>query len=187
VTSTEQLLHRSGRCSSPVRSIQARKPQNTKQAYRAPNRPKLETAATRDNRELTHMFNLAKTQLRSASDRSVRGTGQTGVAWTLGMNNTRGSTPPHPTPDLSNRSTDLRKTLGIVGTPNGESIAKLLSTKTRQSRGIEEIPPRTPLTIEHCNPKIEPLYSRIWEGIKGKRTMKGSHIHPPPNSQKKGP
>jgi hypothetical protein len=77
--------------------------------------------------------------------------------------------------------------LGIVGTPNGESIAKLLSTKTRQSRGIEEIPPRTPLTIEHCNPKIEPLYSRIWEGIKGKRTTKGSHIHPPPNSQEKGP
>jgi hypothetical protein len=31
-------------------------PKSTKQAYRAPNLPKLETAATRDNSELTYMF-----------------------------------------------------------------------------------------------------------------------------------
>jgi hypothetical protein len=30
-------LHRSGRCNTPVRLVPARKPQNTKQAYRAPN------------------------------------------------------------------------------------------------------------------------------------------------------
>jgi hypothetical protein len=30
-------LHQSGRCNTPVRPIPARKPQNTKQAYRAPN------------------------------------------------------------------------------------------------------------------------------------------------------
>jgi hypothetical protein len=29
--------HRSGRCNTPVKPISARKPQNTKQAYRAPN------------------------------------------------------------------------------------------------------------------------------------------------------
>jgi hypothetical protein len=29
-------LHRSSRCNTPVRPVQARKPQNTKQAYRAP-------------------------------------------------------------------------------------------------------------------------------------------------------
>jgi hypothetical protein len=40
------------------------------------------------------------------------------------MNSTCGSTPPNPTPDLPNRSTDLRKTLEIVGTPHGESIAR---------------------------------------------------------------
>jgi hypothetical protein len=50
----------------------------------------------------------------------------------LGMNNTHGSTPPNPTPDLPNRSTNLYKTLGIVGTPHEESIAKFLSTKTCQ-------------------------------------------------------
>jgi hypothetical protein len=30
-------LHRSGWCNTPVRPVSARKPQNTKQAYRAPN------------------------------------------------------------------------------------------------------------------------------------------------------
>jgi hypothetical protein len=48
----------------------------------------------------------------------------------LRMNSTRGSTPPNPTPDLPIRSTDSNKTLGIVGTPHGHSIAKLWSTKT---------------------------------------------------------
>jgi hypothetical protein len=39
------------------------------------------------------------------------------------MNSTRGSTPPNPNFDL-NRSTDLNKTLRIVGKPHEESIAK---------------------------------------------------------------
>jgi hypothetical protein len=65
------------------------------------------------------MFTRAKIQLGSAPVRPVRGTGQTGVAWALEMNSTRGSTPPNPTPDLSNRSTDLHKTLGIVEAPHG--------------------------------------------------------------------
>jgi hypothetical protein len=49
----------------------------------------------------------------------------------LGMNRTRRSTPPNPTPDLPIRSMDPNKTLGIVGTPHGNSIARLWSTKTR--------------------------------------------------------
>jgi hypothetical protein len=53
-------LHRSGGCNTPVRPVLARKPQNTKQAYQAPNCPKLETAATRDDKELTQMFSRAK-------------------------------------------------------------------------------------------------------------------------------
>jgi hypothetical protein len=53
-------LHRSSRCYTPVRPVQARKPQNTKQAYQAPNSPKLETVATRDNSELTQTFTRAK-------------------------------------------------------------------------------------------------------------------------------
>jgi hypothetical protein len=118
----------------------------------------------------------------------VRGTGHTSVAWALRMNNTRESTPPNPTPDLPNRSTDLRKTLGIVGTPHGESIAKLSSTKTRQIKRNRRNPaknssnPRTPKI-----PKSSPFTHGFGRGIKGKRTTKGSHIHPPPNPQEKGP
>jgi hypothetical protein len=76
----------------------------------------------------------------------------------LRMNNTLGSTPPNPTPDLLNRSTDLHKTLGIVGTPQEESIAKFLSTKTCQIKRNRRNPaknssnPRTPKT-----PKSSPL------------------------------
>jgi hypothetical protein len=104
------------------------------------------------------------------------------------MNSTHGSTPQNPNPDLPNRSTDLRKTLGIVGTPHGESIDKLLFTKTRQIKRNRRNPsknssnPRTSKT-----PKLSPLTHGFGRGIKGKRTTKGSHIHPPPNSQNQGP
>jgi hypothetical protein len=98
----------------------------------------------------------------------------------LGMNNTSGSTPPNPNPDLPN--------LGTVGTPHGESIAKFMSTKTCQIKRNRRNPaknssnPRTPKT-----PKSSPLTHRFGRGIKGKRTTKGSRIHPPPNPQEQGP
>jgi hypothetical protein len=50
------------------------------------------------------------------------------------MNSTRGSTPPNPNFNLPNRSTDLNKTLGIIGTPHEESIAKFNPTKTCPKR-----------------------------------------------------
>jgi hypothetical protein len=46
------------------------------------------------------------------------------------MNSTRGSTPSKPNLDLPNRSTGLKKTLGILVTPHEESIAKFNPTKT---------------------------------------------------------
>jgi hypothetical protein len=70
--------HRSDRCNTPV---SARKPQNTKEANRAPNRPKLEIAATQDNSEHTQTFTQAKNPTGVAPVRPVRGTGQTGVTW----------------------------------------------------------------------------------------------------------
>jgi hypothetical protein len=69
------------------------------------------------------------------------------------MNSTHGSTPPNPSPDLPIRSTGLNKTLGTIGTPHEESIAKFNPPKLVQTRGIEEIPPRTPLTLEHRKPQ----------------------------------
>jgi hypothetical protein len=79
------------------------------------------------------------------------------------MNSTRGSTPPNPNLDLLNRSTDLNKTLDIIGAPHEESIAKFNPTKTCPKGGIEEIPTKTALTLELRKLQIEPLYSRIWE------------------------
>jgi hypothetical protein len=91
------------------------------------------------------------------------------------MNSTRGSTSPNPTPDLPNRSTDLHKTLGIVGTPHRESIAKFMSTKTCQ------------IKRNRRNPAKNSSKPRAPRGIKRKRTTKGSHIHPPPNPLQQGP
>jgi hypothetical protein len=69
------------------------------------------------------------------------------------MNSTRGSTPPNPSLDLPNHSTSLDKTLGTIGTPHEKSIAKFNPTKTCPTRGIEEIPPKAPLTLEHGKPQ----------------------------------
>jgi hypothetical protein len=104
------------------------------------------------------------------------------------MNSTRGSTPPNPNFDLPNRSTDLNKTLGIIGTPHKESIAKILSTKTCQIKRNRRNPaknssnPRTPET-----PKSSPLTHGFGKGIVAQRTTKGSQKFPPTNPQEQGP
>jgi hypothetical protein len=107
-------------------------------------------------------------------------TGQTGQAWVTWDEQHLRVNSPKSNFDLPNRSTDLCKTLGIVGTPHGESIAKLLSTKTRQIKRNRRNPtkssstPRAPKT-----PKSSPLTHGFGRGIKGKRTTKGSHKFPP--------
>jgi hypothetical protein len=91
----------------------------------------------------------------------------------LGMNSTRRSTPPNPTPDLPNRSMDLHKTLGIVGTPHEESIAKFMPTKTcqiKRNRWNLAKNSSNPRTLK--TPKSSPLTHKFWRGIKGKRTTK---------------
>jgi hypothetical protein len=90
------------------------------------------------------------------------------------MNSTRGSTPPNPNFDLPNCSTDLNKTLGIIGTPHEESIAMILYTKTCQIKRNRRNPAKTssnPRTPKH--PKIEPLNSRIWEGNHSQKNHEG--------------
>jgi hypothetical protein len=104
------------------------------------------------------------------------------------MNSTRRSTPPNPNLDLPNCSTDLSKTLGIVGTPHEESIAKILSTKTCKCKRNRRNPAKNssnPITPK--TPKLSPLTHGFGRGIKGKRTLKGSHEFPPSNSQEQGP
>jgi hypothetical protein len=104
------------------------------------------------------------------------------------MNSTRGSTPPNPNFDLLNRSTDLNKTLRIIGTPHEESIAKFNPTKTCPKRRNQRNPvkntsnPRTWKT-----PKSSPFTHGFGRGITAQRTTKGSHKFPPSNPREKGP
>jgi hypothetical protein len=98
------------------------------------------------------------------------------------MNNTHGSTPPYPNFDLPNHSTNLNKTLGIIGTPHEESISLILSTKTCQIKRNRRNPvknssnPRTPKT-----PKSSPLTHGFGRGITAQGTTKGSHKFSPTN------
>jgi hypothetical protein len=104
------------------------------------------------------------------------------------MNSTRRSTPPNPSLDLPNRSTDLNKTLGIVGTPHEVSISKINPTKTCPNKRNQGNPakntsnPRTPKT-----PKSSPLTHGFGRAITAQRTTKGSHKFPPTNPQEQGP
>jgi hypothetical protein len=104
------------------------------------------------------------------------------------MNDTRGSTPPNPSLHLSNRSTGLNKTLGTIGTPHEESIAKFNPTKTCPNKRNRRNPaktssnPSTPKT-----PKLSPLTHRFGSGITAQRNTKGSHKFPPSNPQEQGP
>jgi hypothetical protein len=103
------------------------------------------------------------------------------------MNSARGSTPPNPNFDLPNRSTDLNKTLGIIGTPHEESIAKFNPTKTcpktrnRRNPAKNTSNPRTRET-----PKSSPFTHGFERGITAQRTTKGSYKFPPSNPQDQG-
>jgi hypothetical protein len=100
------------------------------------------------------------------------------------MNSTRGSTPPNPNLDLPNRSTDMSKTLGIVGTPHEECIAKFLSTKTCQIKWNRRNPaknsfnPTTPKT-----PKSSPLTHGLGGESKAKEPRRVHTPHQIPKSK----
>jgi hypothetical protein len=83
---------------------------------------------------------------------------------------------------------NLNKTLGILGTPHKESIAKFNPTKTRPKRRYLRNPakntsnPRTQKT-----PKSSPFTHGFGRGITAQRTTKGSHKFPSSNPEEKGP
>jgi hypothetical protein len=104
------------------------------------------------------------------------------------MNNTRGSTPPNPNLDLPNRSTDLKNTLGIIGTPHEESIAKFNPNQTCPKRRNRRNPAKStsnPRTRKI--PKSSSFTHGFGRGITAQRTTKGSHKFPPSNPQEQGP
>jgi hypothetical protein len=103
------------------------------------------------------------------------------------MNSTRGSTPPNPNLDLPNRSTDLNKTLGILGTPHEESITKFNPTKTCPKRRTRRNPAKnTTKPRNRKSPKSSPFTHGFVRGITTQRTTKGSHKFPPSNPREKG-
>jgi hypothetical protein len=82
---------------------------------------------------------------------------------------------------------DLHKTLGIVGTPHRHSIAKIWSTKICKIKRNRRNPTKNACNPrEDKTPKSSPFDHGFGRGIKGKRTTKGSSIHPPPNPKEKG-
>jgi hypothetical protein len=104
------------------------------------------------------------------------------------MNSTRLSTSPNPNPGLPNRSTDLNKTLGILGTPHEESIAKFNPTKTCPKRRNRINPAKiTTNPKTRKTPKSSPFTHGFERGITAQRTTKGSHKFHPSNPQEKGP
>jgi hypothetical protein len=95
------------------------------------------------------------------------------------MNSSRGSIPPKPNLDLLNRSTDLNKTLGILGTPHEESIVKFNTTKTCPKRRNRRNPAKSTTTPRtRKTPKSSPFTHGFGKGITAQRTMKGSHKFP---------
>jgi hypothetical protein len=89
------------------------------------------------------------------------------------MNNTRGSTPPKPNLDLLNGSTDLNKTLGILGAPHEESIAKFNPTKTCPKRRNRRNPAKnTTNPSTRKTPKSSPFTHGFGRGITAQRTTR---------------
>jgi hypothetical protein len=109
-------------------------------------------------------------------------------AWAVGKNTACGKNSTLPPIDLPICSTDQSETLGIVGVPRGLPLARSSVPKThsikrnRKSTLKNTSNPRTPKTA-----KSSPLTREFGRGIKGQRTMKGSHEFPPSNPQEQGP
>jgi hypothetical protein len=82
----------------------------------------------------------------------------------------------------------LNKTLGILGTPHEEPIAKFNPTKTHPKRRNQGNPAKStsnPRTQE--TPKSSTFTHRFGRGITAQRTMKGCHKFPSSNPHEKGP
>jgi hypothetical protein len=63
-----------------------------------------------------------------------------------------------------------------------------MSTKTCQIKRNQRNPAKSPSNPRTLKTPVSSLFTHgFGRRIKEKKTMKGSHIHPPPNPQEKGP
>jgi hypothetical protein len=82
----------------------------------------------------------------------------------------------------------LNETLGILGTPPEESIAKFNPTKTRPKGRNQGNPAKSTSNLRtQETPKSSTFTHEFGRGITAQRTTKGSHEFPPSNLQEKGP
>jgi hypothetical protein len=82
----------------------------------------------------------------------------------------------------------LNKTLGTIGAPHEESIAKFNPTKTcSKRRNLRNPAKNTTNPRTRKTPKSSPFTHEFGRGITAQRTTKGSHKFPPSNPQEKGP
>jgi hypothetical protein len=82
----------------------------------------------------------------------------------------------------------LNKTLGIIGTPHEESIARFNPTKTcPKRRNQRKSAKNTSNPRTRKTPKSSPFNHEFGRGITAQITTKGSHKFPPSNPQEKGP
>jgi hypothetical protein len=114
--------------------------------------------------------------------RSVRETGQTGVAWASRDEQHPRVNTPKSKPRCPESLHGLVQDFGDSRNTSWGVHSQVYDTKTCQIKRNRRNPaknssnPRAPKT-----PKSSPLTHGFGRGIKGKTTMKGSHIHPPPN------
>jgi hypothetical protein len=166
----------------------ARKENPTQNLTKQLQKDKELTSSTKTQRHTSQAVHPRQFPQETCTVRPVKSTGQTDVVWAARDEQHPRSTPPKPNFDLPNHSTDLNKTLGIIGTPHEESIAMILSTKTCQMKRNQRNPsknssnPRKPKT-----PKSSPLTHGLGRGITGQRTTKGSHKFSRSNPQEQGP
>jgi hypothetical protein len=140
----------------PKHNLQGRKPY-TKPNKTTPNRPR--TDQQHQDPKTHESSSSPVANPTSVSHRLDRSRTPARPVWPgqLGMNSTRGSTPPNPNFDLPNRYTDLNKTLVIIGTPHEESIAMILSTKTCQIKRNRRNPAKNSSNPRTLNtPKSSP-------------------------------
>jgi hypothetical protein len=110
----------------------------------------------------------SKNPPRDAPVRPVKSTGQTGVAWAARDEQHPRVNSPESKPRSLESLHGLEQDFGVIGTPHEESIAKFNPSKTCPKRTNQRNPAKNTE-----NPKIEPLYSLIWEGNHSPKNHEG--------------
>jgi hypothetical protein len=121
-------------------------------------------AAPRPKDTRVKQFTRGKSHKWHTPVRPVTRTGQTGQAWAARDEHHPQVNSPKSKPRSLESLHGLVQDFGGSRNTSWGVHSQVIVHQNLPTRGIEEILPRTPLTLEHRIPQIEPLNSRIWEG-----------------------